>query len=57
MENSFLTHVKSEFASDRDPLDLVERDLILPAVVELGRPRRLVIGDELRGSSVPLFFK
>ena len=31
-----------------DPLDFIERDLILPPVVELGRPRRLVVGEVLR---------
>ena len=34
---------------DRNPLDLIERNLILPPVVELGRPRALVVGDMLRG--------
>jgi hypothetical protein len=28
---------------DRDPLDLVERNLILSPVVKLGRPRALVV--------------
>ena len=32
-----------------NPLDLIERNLILPAVVELRRPRALVVGDVLRG--------
>lgn len=34
---------------NRNALDLVERNLILPPVVELGRPRALVVGDVLRG--------
>jgi len=33
---------------DRDSLYLVERNLILSAVVQLGRPRRFVVGDLLR---------
>jgi len=32
---------------DRNPLDLVERTLILPAVVKLRRSRRLVVGARL----------
>ena len=32
---------------DRDPLDLVERNLILSAVIKLGGPRRFVVGDLL----------
>ena len=35
--------------SNRNPLDLVERNLILSLVVELRRSRRLVVGDVLRG--------
>ena len=31
------------------PFDLIERNLVLSAVVELGRARRLVVGDVLRG--------
>ena len=31
------------------PFDLVKLNLVLPAVVELGRARRLVVGDVLRG--------
>jgi len=34
---------------NRNPLDLVERNLILAAVVELRCPRALVVGDVLRG--------
>ena len=30
---------------DRNPLDLIERNLILPSFVELARPRLLVVGD------------
>jgi hypothetical protein len=33
---------------DRNPLDLVERNLILPPVVKLRRPGRFMIGDVLR---------
>jgi hypothetical protein len=29
--------------------DFIERNLVLPPVVELGRPRALVVGDVLRG--------
>jgi len=29
-------------ASDRDPLDLIERDLIVCSIIELGCPGRLV---------------
>jgi len=35
--------------SNRDPLDLIERNLILSPIIELSRPRRLVVGDVLRG--------
>ena len=35
--------------SDCNSLDLIERNLILPSVVELGRPRALAICDVLRG--------
>jgi len=35
-------------SSNRNPLDFVERDLVLPAVVEFGRPRRFVVRDLLR---------
>jgi hypothetical protein len=34
---------------NQDTLDLIERNLILSLVVELGRARRLVVGDVLRG--------
>jgi len=34
--------------SDGNALDLVERDLVRGAIVELGRARRLVSGDLLR---------
>jgi hypothetical protein len=33
--------------SDRNPIDLVERNFILPSVVKLRRPRRFVVGDVL----------
>jgi hypothetical protein len=33
---------------DRDSLDLVERNLILSAVIKLGRPRRFMVSDLLR---------
>jgi hypothetical protein len=33
--------------SDRNPLDLVERNFILPPVVKLRRPGRFVVGDVL----------
>lgn len=39
----------NERGSDQDSFDLIERNLILPAVVKLGRPRALVVGDVLRG--------
>ena len=32
---------------DRNPLDLVERNLILPPVVQLRRPGRFMVGDML----------
>src|ERR1700731_1983289 len=35
-------------ASDRDSLYLVERNLVLSAVIKLGCPRRFVISDLLR---------
>jgi hypothetical protein len=38
--------------SDGDPLDLIERQLILPAVVQLGRFRRLVAGHSSRRSTL-----
>jgi hypothetical protein len=31
-----------------DPLDFIERDFVLPAVIKLGRPRRFVVSDLLR---------
>jgi hypothetical protein len=34
--------------SDRDSLDLIERDFIMPAIIKLGRPRRFVVSDLLR---------
>ena len=34
--------------SDRDPLDFIERNLVLPTVIKLGCPRRLMVGDLLR---------
>jgi hypothetical protein len=37
--------------SDRNALDLIERNLILAPVVKFGRSRRLVVGDVLRGFS------
>jgi hypothetical protein len=45
------THLYSKARGNlnRDPLDLIERKLILSPVVELGRPRALVVGDMLRG--------
>jgi hypothetical protein len=33
---------------DRDLLYLVERDFVIAAVVEFGRPRRFMVGDLLR---------
>jgi hypothetical protein len=33
---------------DRDSLDFIERNLILPAVIKLGGPRRFMVGDLLR---------
>jgi hypothetical protein len=33
--------------SDGDPLDLVERNLVLSAVIKLGCPRRFVVSDLL----------
>ena len=35
--------------SNRNSLHLIERNLVLPSVVELRRPRALVIGDVLCG--------
>src|ERR1700730_6668175 len=35
-------------ASDREPFYLIEGDLVTGPVVELGRPRRLVVGHRLR---------
>jgi hypothetical protein len=34
--------------SDGNALDLIERNLILPSVLKLRRPRRFMIGDMLR---------
>jgi len=34
--------------SNRNPLHFIERNLILASVVELCRPRRLMVGDVLR---------
>src|SRR5580704_3937494 len=34
--------------SDRNPLDLVERNLVLSAVIKLGCPRRFVVSNLLR---------
>ena len=34
---------------NRDPLDFIQSNLVLPTVVELRRARRLVVGDVLRG--------
>ena len=34
--------------SDREPLDLIERDFVVAAVVKFRRPGRLMIGDMLR---------
>jgi hypothetical protein len=33
---------------DRDPLDFIERDFVLSAVIKLGRPRRFMVSDLLR---------
>jgi len=33
---------------DRDSLYLVERNLVMPAVIKLGCPRRFMVGDLLR---------
>ena len=38
----------AENSSDHDPLDLIERHLILAPVVEPGRPSALVVGHLLR---------
>ena len=43
--------------SNRNPLDLIARNLVLPAVVELGRPRAHVICDVLRGFRRALVFQ
>jgi hypothetical protein len=43
--------------SDRDPLDLIERQLIPASVVELGGPGRLVAGHPLAFFSVPLLIR
>ena len=42
-------------SSDRDPLDLVQRDLIAAPVVEPGRAGRLVVGHLLRDLQLPPF--
>ena len=34
--------------SDRNPLDFIERDFVIAAIVELGCPRRFVVSDLLR---------
>jgi hypothetical protein len=33
--------------SDRDPLDFIERDFVSSAIIKLGRPGRLMVGDLL----------
>ena len=43
---------------NRNPLDFIQSNLILPPVVELRRAGRLVVGDVCcAASSVPLFFR
>ena len=39
--------------SVQDALDFIERNLILPLVIELSRPGRLVVGDVLRDFPMP----
>ena len=39
------------------PLDLIEGNLILPSVVELGRPRVLVVRDVLRDFELAAVFQ
>jgi hypothetical protein len=34
--------------SDRNPLDFIERNLVLSAVIKLGCPRRFMVSDLLR---------
>jgi len=44
--------------SNQNLLHLIERNLILPAVIKLRRPGRLMVGDVLRHFElVPLFFR
>ena len=42
--------------SNRNPLDFIERNLILPAIIELRGPRRLVVGDVLGCSAAGAAF-
>jgi hypothetical protein len=46
-------YVSNRSFLDRDALDLVERNLVLPTVVELGRPRRFMVSDLLRYFQLP----
>jgi hypothetical protein len=41
-------YVSNRLFLDRDSLDLVERNLVLSAVIKLGCPRRFMVGDLLR---------
>jgi len=43
--------------SNRDPLHFIERNLVLPPVVELGRPRALVVSDVLRGFKLAVILR
>jgi hypothetical protein len=42
---------------DRNLLHLVERNLILPAIVKLGRARRRMVGERLRMLKQPFMLK
>jgi hypothetical protein len=48
LPGSFGRHANNAVLSDGDPLDLVQRNFILPSIIQFGCPRRLVIGDLLR---------
>ena len=40
--------MKSSYHSDRNPLHLIQRDLIPSPIIQLGRPRAFMRGDRLR---------
>lgn len=45
--------IAATLGSNRNPLDLVEGDLVVGAIVEFGRPRRLMRRDLLRMFQLP----